>query len=32
MALHQGAPAPERARDGGSLLRTLFGRKAISEA
>ncbi|HEX2626612.1 MAG TPA: AAA family ATPase [Candidatus Limnocylindrales bacterium] len=32
MALHQGTPAPERARDGGSLLRTLFGRKAISEA
>jgi len=32
MSLHQGTPAPERARDGGSLLRTLFGRKAISEA
>jgi pilus assembly protein CpaE len=32
MSLHQGTPAPERSRDGGSLLRTLFGRKAISEA
>jgi pilus assembly protein CpaE len=32
MSLHQGTPAPERSRDGGSLLRNLFGRKAISEA
>jgi MinD-like ATPase involved in chromosome partitioning or flagellar assembly len=32
MSLHQGTPAPERSRDGGSLLRSLFGRKAISEA
>lgn len=32
MALHQGTPAPERSRDNGSLLRSLFRRKAISEA
>ena len=32
MSIHQGTPAPERARDGGSLLKSLFGRKAISEA
>lgn len=32
MSLHKGTPAPERSRDGGSLLRSLFGRKAISEA
>ena len=32
MSLHQGTPAPERSKDSGSLLRALFGRKAISEA
>ena len=32
MSIHQGTPAPEGSRDGGSLLRNLFGRKAISEA
>ena len=31
LAIHTGAPAPERMRDTGSLLRNLFGRKAISE-
>ena len=32
MSIHQGTPTPERSRDGGSLLKSLFGRKAISEA
>ena len=32
MSLHQGTPAPARSREGGSLLKALFGRKAISEA
>ena len=32
MSLHQGTPAPERSKESGSLLRALFGRKAISEA
>ena len=32
MSLHHGTPAPQRSREGGSLLRNLFGRKAISEA
>ena len=32
MSIHQGTPAPERSRDAGSLLKALFGRKAISEA
>lgn len=32
LSIHQGTPAPERSRDAGSLLRSLFGRKAISEA
>lgn len=31
MSLHQGTPAPERSRDAGSLLKSLFGRRAISE-
>jgi pilus assembly protein CpaE len=31
LALHENAPAPERAKSG-SLLKNLFGRKAISEA
>lgn len=32
LAIHAGAPEPERPRDAGSLLRNLFGRRAISEA
>jgi pilus assembly protein CpaE len=32
LAIHAGAPLPERARESGSLLKNLFGRKAISEA
>jgi pilus assembly protein CpaE len=32
ISLHQGTPAPARSRESGSLLRTFFGRKAISEA
>jgi pilus assembly protein CpaE len=32
LAIHAGAPAPQRARESGSLLKNLFGRRAISEA
>jgi pilus assembly protein CpaE len=32
LAVHAGQPLPERARDTSSLLKNLFGRKAISEA
>jgi pilus assembly protein CpaE len=32
LAVHAGAPAPARQRDSGSLLKNLFGRRAISEA
>jgi Flp pilus assembly CpaE family ATPase len=32
MSLHQGTPAPARTREAGSLLKALFGRRAISEA
>jgi Flp pilus assembly CpaE family ATPase len=32
LAIHAGTPAPARPRDSGSLLKNLFGRKAISEA
>ena len=32
LSLHQGTPAPEQSRESGSLLKALFGRKAISEA
>jgi pilus assembly protein CpaE len=32
MSLHLGTPAPARSRESGSLLKALFGRKAISEA
>jgi pilus assembly protein CpaE len=32
LAIHAGTPMPERQRDAGSLLKSLFGRKAISEA
>jgi pilus assembly protein CpaE len=32
LAVHAGQPAPQRQRDSSSLLKSLFGRKAISEA
>ena len=32
LAIHAGTPAPAKPRDSGSLLKNLFGRKAISEA
>ena len=32
LAIHAGAPLPDRQREAGSLLKSLFGRKAISEA
>ncbi len=32
LSVHAGTPVPERRRDTASLLKTLFGRKAISEA
>jgi pilus assembly protein CpaE len=32
LAIHAGAPAPVKPRESGSLLKNLFGRKAISEA
>jgi pilus assembly protein CpaE len=32
LAIHAGTPAPARPRESGSMLKNLFGRKAISEA
>ena len=32
LAVHAGQPAPQRQRDSGSLLKNLFGRKALPEA
>lgn len=32
LAIHAGTPEPDRPRDTGSLLKNLFGRRAISEA